>query len=122
MLAALGCAALVAGVLLHTGLARRAFFELFAYVKGVDVLGPTVVREPPVDSPYQRWLETARGEIPVYEGLVIDNVETIALRPWPQLGDGVTGLYLRFADYQMTDGRLVELPPGGRSDRQRHLY
>lgn len=122
MLAVLGCGALIAGVLLHTGLARKAFFELFAYVKGVDVLGPTVVREPPVDSPYQRWLETARSEIPVYEGLVIDNVETIALRPWPQLGEGVTGLYLRFADYQMTDGRLVELPSGGQTGRQRHLY
>ena len=122
MLAALGGLALVAALLLHTGLARWGFFELFAYVKGVDVLGPTIVRELPVDSPYQRWLETARGEIPVFEGLVIDDIETIALRPWPQLGEGVNGLYLRFADYQMTDGRLVELPPGGRTDRQRHLY
>lgn len=51
---------LVGFALLHTGLARMAFFELFAYVKGMDVLGPTVVREPPVDSPYQRWLESAR--------------------------------------------------------------
>jgi uncharacterized RmlC-like cupin family protein len=122
MLAALGGLALVAALLLHTGLARRAFFELFAYVKGVDVLGPTVVRETPLDSPYQRWLESARREIPVHEALAIDDVATVPLRPWPELGEGVTGLYLRFADYQMSDGRIVELPPGGQSESQRHFY
>ncbi|RPI00071.1 MAG: cupin domain-containing protein [Lysobacterales bacterium] len=114
--------ALAGFALLHTGLARMAFFELFAYVKGVDILGPTVVRERPTDSPYQRWLETARAEIPVFEGLVIEDVASIALRPWPQMGAGVTGLYLRFADYQINDGRLLEIPAGGSTVSQRHLY
>jgi uncharacterized RmlC-like cupin family protein len=121
-LAALAVLALAGFALLHTGLARMAFFELFAYVKGVDILGPTVVREPPTDSPYQRWLETARAEIPVFEGLVIEDVASVALRPWPQMGAGVTGLYLRFADYQMNDGRLLEIPAGGSTVSQRHLY
>lgn len=116
VLAVLGFAAL------HTGLARWAFFELFAYVKGVDVLSPTVVREPPVDSPYQRWLEQARGEIPVREALVIDDVNEAPLQPWPRLGNGVTGLYLRFADYQVTDGRIVEIPAGGETVPLRALY
>lgn len=116
VLALLGFAAL------HTGLARWAFFELFAFVKGVDVLSPTVVREPPVDSPYQRWLEQVRGTVPVHEGLTIDDVHTVALRPWPQLGTGVTGLYLHFADYQMTDGRIVQIPAAGSIVEQRHLY
>jgi gentisate 1,2-dioxygenase len=121
-LAALAVLALASFALLHTGLARMAFFELFAYVKGVDILGPTVVREPPTDSPYQRWLESARAEIPVFEGLVIEDVASIALRPWPQMGAGVTGLYLRFADYQINDGRLLEIPAGGSTVSQRHLY
>lgn len=118
----LGVLAVAAFALLHTGLARRAFFELFAYVKGVEVLGPTIVREPPTDSPYQAWLEAARKEIPVFEGLVIDDVASITLKPWPQVGEGVTGLYLRFADFQMTDGRIIEIPTGGKTLSQRHLY
>jgi hypothetical protein len=107
---------------LHTGLARHAFFWLFAWVKGVDVVSPTVVRELPEDSPYQQWLERVRGEVPVREGLVIENVHEVALEPWPQLGEGITGLYLHFADYQMTDGRIVGIPAGGHTIEQRHLY
>jgi hypothetical protein len=75
-----------------------AFFELFAYVKGVDVLGSTIVRELPTDSPYQAWLEKAKTEIPVFEGVGIEDVATVALDSWPQMGQGVTGLYLRFAE------------------------
>jgi quercetin dioxygenase-like cupin family protein len=122
VLAALALLALAGFALLHTGLARMAFFELFAYVKGVDVIAPTVVREPPVDSPYERWLESARQEIPVFEGLVIDDVATIALRPWPQMGEGVSGLYLHLADYQINDGRILEIPAGGSTVSQRQLY
>ena len=122
LLAALGALLLTAAILLHTGLARRAFFELFAYVKGVEVLGPTVVRERPVDSPYETWLRQARLDVPMFEGLMIDDIEHVALRPWPQLGEGITGLYLRFADYQMTDGRIVEIPVQGHTTSQRHLY
>jgi gentisate 1,2-dioxygenase len=108
--------------LLHTGLARKAFFELFAYVKGVDILGPTIVREIPTDSPYQVWLAQAGAKIPVLEGMMIDDIEHIALRSWPQLGTGITGLYLRFADYQITDGRIIEIPARGITISQRYLY
>lgn len=107
---------------LETGLARKAFFELFAFVKEVDVVSPTVLRHPAVDSPYQRWLERVREEIPLFEGLVMENIATHPLEPWPQMGDDVTGLYLRFADYQMTDGRLLEIPAGGQSASLRHFY
>ena len=78
-------------------LVRRAFYALFAYVKDVDVLGPTIVRELPTDSPYQAWLERAEPEVPLHAGTVIDDVASIRLRPWPQLGEDITGLYLRFA-------------------------
>ena len=107
---------------LQSGFARWAFFELFAYVKGVDVLSPSVVREPPVDSPYERWLQQARKEIPMFEGTVIEDVGAIDLLPWPQMGPGVRGLYLRFADYQMNDGRILQIPAAAATIRQRHLY
>jgi gentisate 1,2-dioxygenase len=38
------------------------------------------------------------------------------------MGEGVTGLYLRFADYQMTDGRILEIPVGGQTTSERRFY
>lgn len=119
----IGVVLALAGVLfLHTGLARQAFFALFAYVKQVDVVSPNLIREPPSDSPYQRWLEQAREDLPVLDTLVIEDVATQPLAPWPAMGEGASGLYLRFSDYQMSDGRLLELPAGARGAPQRHLF
>jgi uncharacterized RmlC-like cupin family protein len=109
-------------IALQTGIARLVFYEIFAFVESVDVLGPTIVRIPPQDSPYERWLWTARAEIPVLDGLVIDDVSTVALQPWPQMGEGIKGLYLRFADYQIIDGRILEIPPAAKTVSQRHFY
>ena len=95
---------------------------MFAYVKGVDVLGPSIVRELPTDSPYQAWLEKVKAEVPMHAGTMIDDVAALPLRPWPQLGPDVTGLYLRFADYQIIDGRLLGLPAGGATASQRGFY
>jgi uncharacterized RmlC-like cupin family protein len=111
----------LAAVALQTGFARWVFSK-YSPRQGEDVLGPTVLRNPPVNSPYQRWLERVRNEIPMFEGLVIQDIEHVALSPWPQMGEGITGLYLHFADYQMTDGRILEIPPGGQTASQRHLY
>ncbi len=122
ILAVLGILLLAVGVAVKTGIARQAFFELFALVKGVDVLGPTVVRIPPRNSPYQQWLERAKTEIPVYEALFIKDVNSIELQPWPKMGAGVTGLYLHFADYQMSDGRILEIPAGGKTASRRRFY
>lgn len=72
---------LAAGIAVKTGIARQAFFELFAVVKRVEVLGPTVVRIPPLKSPYQHWLERAKTEIPIHEALVINDVTSIELQP-----------------------------------------
>lgn len=121
-LAVIGILLLATVIALKTGIARQAFFELFARVKGADVLLPTVVRVPPQNSPYQQWLERAKLEIPVHEGLVINDVKSIELHSWSKMGEGITGLYLNFADYQMSDGRLLEIPVGGKTASQRHLY
>ncbi len=121
-LAVVGILLLAAVIALNTGIARQAYFELFARLKGVDALGPTVVRVSPRNSPYQQWLERARNEIPVHECLVVDDVKSIGLQSWSQMGEGISGLYLRFADYQMSDGRLLEIPVGGKTASRRHLY
>ena len=118
----LGGLALAAFIAVQTGLAHRAFFEIFAFVKGDGLVAPTVFRIPPVDSPYELWLQGARKQIPMYEGVVLHDIENVGLKPWPEQGEGITGLYLHFADYQMTDGRLLEIPPRGKTDSQRHLY
>jgi gentisate 1,2-dioxygenase len=34
----------------------------------------------------------------------------------------VIGLYLRFADYQIIDGQILEIPPLGQTASQRHFY
>lgn len=56
------------------------------------------------------------------EEMIVDDIGQVALRPWPNLGAGVTGLYLHFVDYQITDGRIVELPVQGDTVSQRYLF
>jgi len=111
-----------AAVGLRTGFARMLFFRLFAWVKGEDLLAPTVQHNPPHDSPYQRWLAEARGEIPVLERGPIEDIFSLTLSPWPQLGQGIEGVYLHFADYQMADARVIGIPAGSETREQRHLY
>lgn len=114
--------ALLAALALNTGLARRAFHEVYERVAGVELLGPAAVRIPPSNSPYQRWLARARAELPVHETWAISDVSTVGLRPWPQKGAGITGLYLPLADDHVSDARILELPPRGGTVQERHLY
>jgi len=89
--------------------------------RGIEKLGrPLRVR--PANTPYENWLTTAKSAIPVHECLYIDDVRTIRLEPWAQQGKGIRGLYLRLADYQVTDGRILEIPPGEATAPARHLF
>lgn len=116
-------AALLGGLIaLETGFARRAFHAIYERLAGVEVLGPYAVRIPPENSPYQNWLARERASLPVFEGWMVDDVSSVALRPWPAMGDGVRGLYLRLSDYQTSDARILELPVGGQTAVQRHFY
>jgi uncharacterized RmlC-like cupin family protein len=121
-LALLAVLAVLAAAALYTGLARRLFHEVYERVAGVELLGPAAVRIPPSDSPYQRWLARARADIPVHETWAIVDVSSVELRPWPQKGQGVTGLYLPLADDHVSDARVLELPPRGETPAERHLY
>src|SRR5438105_3572404 len=72
-----------------------------------------------IDS-YLEW--TARQGIPVHEGAAVelDAAETAA---WPRLGGGCRAAFLHLrgrGDFMAL--QLIEIPPGGRTDRLRHLY
>lgn len=86
----------------------------------LEKVGPTISRVIPNDTPYDAWLTEARKRIPMFEGLIIDDVRTVALRPWSEMG--VNGLYIRMADYQIIDGLVLEIPPHGSTKPHRHMY
>lgn len=86
----------------------------------LEKVGPTMSRVVPRDTPYDHWIEEAKKRIPVFEGIVIDDVRTVTLKPWPDMG--VNGLYIRMADYQIIDGLILEIPPKGSAKPQRHMY
>ena len=89
--------------------------------RGFEKLGRPI-RLRPDNSPYENWLVNAKSEIPLHACFCIDDVRTIRLEPWEQLGKGIQGLYLRLADYQVTDGRILEIPPMGATNPARHLF
>jgi len=89
--------------------------------RGMENLG-SAIRVVPRDTPYDKWFAEARSEMPFFEGSVIDDVRTVKLQPWPEMGERVNGLYLRLANYQMTDGRILEIPQGGKTEPQRHMF
>jgi len=86
----------------------------------MEKVGPTAWRVKPIDTPYDRWLEDAKTRIPTFTGLVIQDARTEPLKPWPDMG--VNGLYVRFADYQIIDGWVLEIPPKGQTKPQRHMF
>jgi uncharacterized RmlC-like cupin family protein len=83
-------------------------------------IGSFVARLPPVDTPYSRWVDSGRGTRPTFSGLLIQDVRTHPLTYWPELG--VPGLYIQMADYQITDGWILEIPPRRSTRPQKHLF
>jgi hypothetical protein len=113
---------LIVVVLTWEQLGKPLLFDLFQAVTGHEKLSGETFRMPPSNTPYERWLEEARDALPLFEGTVIQDVRTVALQPWAAMGPDVSGLYLRFSDYQMTDGRILEIPAGANSTEQRHFF
>jgi uncharacterized RmlC-like cupin family protein len=101
---------------------KRSYWDNLQPKSGPERHAGETVRIIPSATPYDRWLDEMRDRIPLREGLFVADVEAEPLSPWPAMGDGVNGLYLRFADYQVTDGRILELPSGGGTAAQRHLF
>lgn len=88
--------------------------------KVMEKVGPSMSRVRPTNTPYEKWFAKARQEIPTFEGLVIQDARTEPLKPW--LGLGVNGLYIKMADYQVTDGWILEIPAKGQTKPQRHMF
>lgn len=86
----------------------------------LEQVGPTMWRVRPEGTPYDLWLEKARERMPVFEGLLIQDARTEPLEYWSDMG--VDGLYIKMADYQITDGWLLEIPPKGQTNPQRHMF
>lgn len=83
-------------------------------------VGTFVTRIVPDVTPYLKWVEAGRATRPTFSGLLIQDVRTHPLRPWPELG--VDGLYVQMADYQIVDGWILEIPPRGYTTPQRHMF
>jgi uncharacterized RmlC-like cupin family protein len=85
-----------------------------------EQVGETMWRVRPRNTPYDRWLEENRDRIPTFEGLLIQDARTEPLGYWEDMG--VDGLYIKMADYQITDGWILEIPPNGHTKLQRHMF
>lgn len=84
-------------------------------------VGTNIKRTSPIGrSPYEHWFAENKNDMPTFEGLVIQDARTEPLEFWED--KGVDGLYIKMADYQITDGWILEIPPDGQIKAQRHLY
>ena len=59
----------------------------------LEKVGPTAYRVDPTDTPYDRWYKRTKGKMPTFDGLMIQDVRTVPLKPWADMG--VNGLYMR---------------------------
>jgi uncharacterized RmlC-like cupin family protein len=69
---------------------------------------------------YLDW--TKRQQVPIVEGIAVD-LTTIETAPWPRLGGGAKAAFVQLRGRGDFIGlHLIELPPGGKTDWQHHLY
>ncbi len=85
-----------------------------------EEVGPGMTRILPSNSPYDRWIAQAKKSLPIYEGILIQNIHEAPLKEWPEMGG--KGLYIRLADYQITDANLLEIPANGSLKPHKHFY
>lgn len=86
----------------------------------LEQVGPTMFRVRPKGTPYDTWFEENKPNMPTFEGIIIQDARTEPLQPWESMG--VDGLYIKMADYQITDGWILEIPPGGKINPQKHMF
>jgi uncharacterized RmlC-like cupin family protein/mannose-6-phosphate isomerase-like protein (cupin superfamily) len=89
-------------------------------VERLERVGPTSFRVRPINTPYEHWFTANKHKIPTFEGLVIQDARTYPLGRWEDMG--VDGMYIKMADYQITDGWILEIPPKGSIKPQRHMF
>jgi uncharacterized RmlC-like cupin family protein len=117
--AAAGIVLLLAGA----AQAQQAEEQAGASEEGVDLseVGENTKRVSPLGrTPYEHWFQKNKDSMPTFEGLIIQDARTEPLEYWGEMG--VDGLYIKMADYQITDGWILEIPPHGKTKRLRHLF
>ncbi len=62
----------------------------------------------------------AREGIPIVKGFVVSDVMELELGPWKRMG--ALGCYLNLAEQQRFDAYVCEIPRGGQTLPQRHLF
>ncbi len=68
---------------------------------------------------HRQWVE-AEG-VPVYDGYAVEDLRTIALKPWKRLG--VDGAYVLLRGFEGLDNAFVcEIAAGKRTSPERHLF
>ena len=69
------------------------------------------------------YLEWATGEgVPLVEGFGLDLL-AVETAPWPRMGGDARGAYAHLEGRgDFVNAYLLELPPGGRTEPQRHLF
>jgi quercetin dioxygenase-like cupin family protein len=72
-------------------------------------LGPT---------PYEVFQE--KEGIPCVKGFFIEDLMDVEVKPWARMG--VLGSYLNLGEQQETDAYICEIPAGGQTKPQRHLF
>ncbi len=80
-----------------------------------DVLPPGPPEEKTV---YDEWV--AKLEIPVVEGVAIEDLRKVEVKPGQETGGGAA--YFRLAGSQFIDARVHEIPAGGSLNAERHLF
>jgi quercetin dioxygenase-like cupin family protein len=68
--------------------------------------------------PYEEWRK--REEAPLVGGIYIRDMKKVEVGPWPRKGVNGALCYLDGDDEQ--DEHIVEIPPGGKTIPERHLY
>lgn len=69
---------------------------------------------------YAQWMKAE--DVGVIDGFVVEDVRQVPVSPWPRLGCSATMLNL-YALMEGAKGMFVaEIPPGGTTEPQRHLY
>ena len=88
----------------------------------LENVGPNRFRVVPRNTPYDQWLEKNKAKMPYFSGLLIQDGRIEPLQPWADMGNGIKGLYIRMADYQIIDGWLIEIPPHGSTKPLKHMF
>ena len=73
----------------------------------------------PQKAAYLRWME--QEGIPIFDGLAVEDVTELPRKPWARMGG--TGSYIQLKGSGGVTGMyVVEIPPGGALEPERHMY